>query len=90
MVNIRTPHQLQAGVDRTVYGLLCQYRILIMKSRKSIMSIKTIVVTFLISAATCVVAQTNRIPGAVHTDLYDKTDVIPLDEIAWFYMTYLK
>jgi membrane protein involved in colicin uptake len=54
------------------------------------MSIKTIVVTFLISAATCVVAQTNRIPGAVHTDLYDKTDVIPFDEIAGFYMTYLK
>ena len=30
------------------------------------------------------------VPGAVHTDLYDKTDVIPFDEIARFYMTYLK
>lgn len=30
------------------------------------------------------------VPGAVHTDLYDKTDVIPFDEIAGFYMTYLK
>lgn len=30
------------------------------------------------------------IPGAVHTDLYDKTDVIPFDEITGFFETYLK
>lgn len=30
------------------------------------------------------------IPGAVHTDLYDKLDVIPFDEIAEFYDEYLK
>lgn len=29
------------------------------------------------------------IPGAVHTDLYDKKDVIPFDEIEKFYRTYL-
>ena len=29
------------------------------------------------------------IPGAVHTDLYDRTDVIPFDRIAEFYRTYL-
>ena len=30
------------------------------------------------------------IPGAVHTDLYDQTDVIPFDRIAAFFSTYLK
>lgn len=30
------------------------------------------------------------IPGAVHTDLYDKTDIIPFDKIASFYNQYLK
>ena len=30
------------------------------------------------------------IPGAVHTDLYDRTDVIPFDKLAEFYNTYLK
>ncbi len=30
------------------------------------------------------------IPGAVHTDLYDRTDVIPFDKLAEFYSTYLK
>ena len=29
------------------------------------------------------------IPGAVHTDLYDRTDVIPFDKIENFYRTYL-
>lgn len=29
------------------------------------------------------------IPGAVHTDLYDRTDVIPFDKIENFYKTYL-
>lgn len=30
------------------------------------------------------------IPGAVHTDLYDRTDVIPFDKLAEFYNTYLQ
>ena len=30
------------------------------------------------------------IPGAVHTDLYDRTDVIPFDEMAEFFQNYLK
>ena len=30
------------------------------------------------------------IPGAVHTDLYDRMDVIPFDKLAEFYSTYLK
>lgn len=30
------------------------------------------------------------IPGAVHTDLYDKTDVIPFDKMAEFFSEYLK
>ena len=30
------------------------------------------------------------IPGAVHTDLYDKTDVIPFDKMADFFHQYLK
>jgi len=30
------------------------------------------------------------IPGAVHTDLYDKKDIIPFDKIDSFYKTYLK
>lgn len=30
------------------------------------------------------------IPGAVHTDLYDRTDVIPFDKIEAFYREYLK
>ena len=30
------------------------------------------------------------IPGAVHTDLYDRMDVIPFDKLAEFYNTYLK
>lgn len=30
------------------------------------------------------------IPGAVHTDLYYKMDVIPFDKIEAFYMKYLK
>lgn len=29
------------------------------------------------------------IPGAVHTDLYDKTDIIPFDAITQFFRTYL-
>ena len=29
------------------------------------------------------------IPGAVHTDLYDKTDIIPFDKITEFFNTYL-
>ena len=30
------------------------------------------------------------IPGAVHTDLYDRTDVIPFDKIERFYRAYLR
>lgn len=30
------------------------------------------------------------IPGAVHTDLYDRTDIIPFDKIARFFNKYLK
>ena len=30
------------------------------------------------------------IPGAVHTDLYDRVDVIPFDKIETFFKTYLK
>ena len=30
------------------------------------------------------------IPGAVHTDLYDRTDIIPFDRIEAFYRQYLK
>lgn len=30
------------------------------------------------------------IPGAVHTDLYDKTDVIPFDKMTEFFNKYLK
>ena len=30
------------------------------------------------------------IPGAVHTDLYDRTDVIPFDKIESFFRQYLK
>ena len=30
------------------------------------------------------------IPGAVHTDLYDRTDVIPFDKLTEFYNTYLQ
>lgn len=30
------------------------------------------------------------VPGAVHTDLYDHTDVIPFDRIGAFYRKYLK
>ena len=30
------------------------------------------------------------IPDAVHTDLYDRTDIIPFDKIEEFYKTYLK
>ena len=30
------------------------------------------------------------IPGAVHTDLYDRKDVIPFDKIQQFFQTYLK
>ena len=30
------------------------------------------------------------VPGAVHTDLYDRTDVIPFDRIESFYREYLK
>lgn len=30
------------------------------------------------------------IPGAVHTDLYDRTDVIPFDRIGQFFKTYLR
>lgn len=30
------------------------------------------------------------IPGAVHTDLYDRTDIIPFDKIESFYNEYLK
>ena len=30
------------------------------------------------------------IPGAIHTDLYDRTDVIPFDKIESFFKQYLK
>ncbi len=30
------------------------------------------------------------IPGAVHVDLYDRTDIIPFDKIEAFFTTYLK
>ena len=30
------------------------------------------------------------IPNAVHTDLYDKTDIIPFEKIDKFFMEYLK
>ncbi len=30
------------------------------------------------------------IPGAVHTDLYDRTDIIPFDKMESFFNTYLK
>ena len=30
------------------------------------------------------------IPGAVHTDLYDRKDIIPFDRIEAFYGKYLK
>lgn len=30
------------------------------------------------------------IPGAVHTDLYDRKDIIPFDKIQQFFLTYLK
>lgn len=30
------------------------------------------------------------VPGASHTDLYDRTDIIPFDEIERFYLAYLK
>lgn len=30
------------------------------------------------------------IKGAVHTDLYDRTDIIPFDKIVSFFKTYLK
>lgn len=30
------------------------------------------------------------IPGAVHTDLYDRTDIIPFDKLAGFFRNYLK
>ncbi len=30
------------------------------------------------------------IPNAVHTDLYDRTDIIPFDKIEAFYNEYLK
>ena len=30
------------------------------------------------------------IPNAVHTDLYDKKDVIPFDKMEEFFKTYLK
>ena len=30
------------------------------------------------------------IPGAVHTDLYDRKDIIPFDRIQQFFMTYLR
>ena len=29
------------------------------------------------------------IPGAVHTDLYDRTDIIPFDKITDFFKKYL-
>ena len=30
------------------------------------------------------------IPGAVHTDLYDRKDIIPFDKIEEFFKKYLK
>ena len=30
------------------------------------------------------------IPGAVHTDLYDRTDIVPFDKIESFFKQYLK
>ena len=30
------------------------------------------------------------IPGAVHTDLYDRTDIIPFDKLEEFFKEYLK
>ena len=30
------------------------------------------------------------IPGASHTDLYDRTDIIPFDKIEAFFRKYLK
>ena len=30
------------------------------------------------------------IPGAVHTDLYDRKDIIPFEKIQQFFQTYLK
>lgn len=30
------------------------------------------------------------VPGAVHTDLYDRTDIIPFDKIESFLKEYLK
>ena len=30
------------------------------------------------------------IPGAVHTDLYDRTDIIPFDKLEEFFKKYLK
>ena len=30
------------------------------------------------------------LPNAVHTDLYDRTKIIPFDKINLFYQTYLK
>ena len=30
------------------------------------------------------------IPDAVHTDLYDRVDIIPFDKMACFFNTYLK
>jgi hypothetical protein len=30
------------------------------------------------------------IPGAVHTDLYDRKDIIPFDKIQHFFEEYLK
>ena len=30
------------------------------------------------------------IPGAVHTDLYDKVDIIPFDKLEYFFKEYLK
>lgn len=30
------------------------------------------------------------LPGAVHTDLYDKMDVVPFDKMAAFFRKYLK
>ena len=30
------------------------------------------------------------IPGAVHTDLYDRKDIIPFDKIQQFFQTYLR
>ena len=30
------------------------------------------------------------IPGAVHTDLYDRMDIIPFDQISSFFRTHLR